>query len=194
MHLRRMNENDLPQVLDLQRELAFQDWNEKQFLSEIKAAYAYCVVCEDDGKNGDFNDGRDGKPNGERGSELNGKLNDGNNHNNENLENQELSNACNSSRIKSTLLGYAIFHLLGPDSELLSIATRPSEQRKGVGTQLLNAGLDQLTHDDQCFLEVRNGNAKARSFYEKNGFELYGNRKKYYADGEDAALYKFTKR
>ena len=112
-------------------------WNEKQFLSEIKASYAYCVVCEIDGK----------------------------------------------------IQGYAIFHLLGPDSELLSIATRETEQRKGIGSQLLHAGLDQLTNEDQCFLEVRDGNAKARAFYEKHGFKLYNVRKKYYADGEDAALY-----
>ena len=137
-----MTENDLPQVLELQRELAFQDWNEKQFLSEIRASYAYCVVCEDDGK----------------------------------------------------LLGYAIFHLLGPDSELLCIATRTSEQRKGIGSQLLKAGLDKLTESgDQCFLEVRDGNAKARAFYEKHGFKLYSVRKKYYSDGEDAALYKFSR-
>ena len=142
MKLREMTENDLPQVLELQRELAFQDWNEKQFASEIRASYAYCVVCEDDGK----------------------------------------------------LLGYAIFHLLGPDSELLSIATRTSEQRKGIGSQLLKAGLDKLTESgDQCFLEVRNGNAKARAFYEKHGFKLYSVRKKYYSDGEDAALYKFSR-
>ena len=142
MKLREMTENDLPQVLELQRELAFQDWNEKQFLSEIRASYAYCVVCEDDGK----------------------------------------------------LLGYAIFHLLGPDSELLSIATRTSEQRKGIGSQFLKAGLDKLTESgDQCFLEVRDGNAKARAFYEKHGFKLYSVRKKYYSDGEDAALYKFSR-
>jgi len=151
MQLRQMTEKDLAQVLELQRELAFQDWNEKQFLSEIRASYAYCVVCEDD---------RD----------------------------------CLKSDSSQALLGYAVFHLLGPDSELLSIATRTSEQCKGIGSQLLKAGLDKLTENgDQCFLEVRNSNAKARSFYEKHGFKLYSIRKKYYADGEDAALYKFSR-
>lgn len=149
MQLREMTENDLPQVLELQRELAFQDWNEKQFLSEIHANYAFCVVCEDE---------------------------------------------CGAVDSRSRLLGYAIFHLLGPDSELLSIATRQSMQRKGIGTLLLNAGLDKLTErDDQCFLEVRDGNTKARRFYEKHGFTLYNVRKKYYTDGEDAALYKYSK-
>ena len=138
MQIRKMTEDDLPQVLELQRKLAFQDWNEKQFLSEINASYAYCVVCESDGK----------------------------------------------------LLGYAIFHLLGPDSELLSIATCESEQRKGIGSKLLHAGLNKLTEsNDQCFLEVREGNLKARTFYEKHGFKLYNVRKKYYSDGENAALY-----
>lgn len=153
MQIRKMTENDLPKVLELQRELAFQDWNEKQFLSEIRASYACCVVCE----SLRTTDGSvpDGIPNG-------------------------------------TLLGYAIFHLVGPDSELLSIATRESEQRKGIGSQLLNAGLAQLTTDDHCFLEVRNSNAKARAFYEKHGFKLYSVRKRYYADGEDAALYIFS--
>ena len=84
--------------------------------------------------------------------------------------------------------------MLGPDSELLSIATRASAQRKGIGSQLLKAGLDKLTENgDQCFLEVRDGNAKARAFYEKHGFKLYSVRKKYYSDGEDAALYKFCR-
>lgn len=142
MHLRKMTETDLQQVLELQQELAFQDWNEKQFLSEIRANYAYCVVCEDE----------------------------------------------------ESLLGYAIFHLMGPDSELLSIATRESEQHKGIGSQLLHAGLDKLQEpDDQCFLEVRNGNVKARAFYEKHGFHLYNVRKNYYSDGEDAALYRFSR-
>ena len=142
MPIRKMTENDLPQVLELQRVLAFQDWNEKQFLAEIRASYAYCVVYECEGK----------------------------------------------------IQGYAIFHLMGPDSELLSIATRETEQRRGIGSQLLHAGLDQLTaSDDQCFLEVRDGNVKARAFYEKHGFKLYNVRKKYYSDGEDAALYRFSR-
>ena len=37
MPIREMKEDDLPQVLALQRSLAFQDWNEKQFTAEIKA-------------------------------------------------------------------------------------------------------------------------------------------------------------
>ena len=140
MSIRKMNSADIPAVLRIQGELAFQDWNERQYEQEIKAPYTYAVVYENEG----------------------------------------------------AIEGYAIFHLLGADSELLSIAVSESAQRKGIGTQLLHAGLSQLDLDksDCCFLEVRENNIKARNFYEKHGFNLFGIRKKYYADGENAALYR----
>ena len=42
------------------------------------------------------------------------------------------------------------------------------------------------------FLEVREGNEKARRFYEHHGFEAFGKRNNYYADGETAILYRKT--
>ncbi|SMP51759.1 ribosomal protein S18-alanine N-acetyltransferase [Fibrobacter sp. UWB10] len=140
MSIRKMNSADIPAVLRIQGELAFQDWNERQYEQEIKAPYTYAVVYENEG----------------------------------------------------AIEGYAVFHLLGADSELLSIAVSETAQRKGIGTQLLHAGLSQLDLDksDCCFLEVRENNIKARNFYEKHGFNLFGIRKKYYADGENAALYR----
>ena len=140
MSIRKMNSADIPAVLRIQGELAFQDWNERQYEQEIKAPYTYAVVYENEG----------------------------------------------------AIEGYAVFHLLGADSELLSIAVSETAQRTGIGTQLLHAGLSQLDLDksDCCFLEVRENNIKARNFYEKHGFNLFGIRKKYYADGENAALYR----
>ena len=144
MPIRKMNSADIPAVLRIQGELAFQDWNERQYEIEIKAPYTYAVVYENDGD----------------------------------------------------ITGYAVFHLLGADSELLSIAVRDSAQHNGIGGKLLQAGLSQLDLEktDCCFLEVRETNLKARRFYEKHGFTLFGIRKKYYADGENAALYRTKKR
>lgn len=151
MPVREMKIDDLPQVLQIQKALAFQDWNERQFIAEITADYALCVVYEE----AQFNTNEDPRLRGD------------------------------------DILGYAIFHLMGPDSELLSIATNDSHQRAGIGTALLNAGLAHLDFEngDKMFLEVREGNTKARRFYEKHGFEPYAERKKYYADGENAILY-----
>ena len=142
MPVREMKIDDLPQVLQIQKALAFQDWNERQFIAEITANYALCVVYV-------------------------------------------------AAALHTPILGYAIFHLMGPDSELLSIATNDSHQRAGIGAALLNAGIAHLDFEngDKMFLEVREGNTKARRFYEKHGFEPYAERKKYYADGENAILY-----
>ena len=48
MPIRAMTEADLPHVLSLQSALSFQTWNEKQFLSELRANYALCLVDEQD--------------------------------------------------------------------------------------------------------------------------------------------------
>ena len=156
MPVREMKIDDLPQVLQIQKALAFQDWNERQFCAEIAADYALCVVYEEAAQ---FNTNEDPRLRGD------------------------------------DILGYAVFHLMGPDSELLSIAANASHQRAGIGTALLNAGLAHLdfAKGDKMFLEVREGNTKARHFYEKHGFEPYAERKKYYADGENAILYQKSK-
>lgn len=141
MSIRKMEQKDIPAVLEIQNQLAFQDWNERQVSQEISASYTYAVVYEES---------------------------------------------------QVGIVGYAIFHLLGPDTELLSIAVSEKAQRTGVGSQLLQDGFAQLdfSSGDCCFLEVRENNEKARRFYEKHGFKLFGIRKKYYSDGENAALYK----
>lgn len=92
-----------------------------------------------------------------------------------------------------TFAGYAIFHLMGSDSELLTIAVDPKFQRKGIASSLLHEGLDKLNREngDHCFLEVRQGNFGARSLYEKHGFQAYGQRERYYDDGETAILYRW---
>lgn len=170
MPVREMKIDDLPQVLQIQKALAFQDWNERQFIAEITANYALCVVYEE----AQFNTNED-----PRDSILS-------------LRSRTASPLQNDSK---DILGYAVFHLMGPDSELLSIAANASHQRAGIGTALLNAGLAHLdfAKGDKMFLEVREGNTKARRFYEKHGFEPYAERKKYYADGENAILYQKSK-
>ena len=140
MPIRPMTEADLPHVLALQSALAFQSWNENQFLSELRANYALCLVDEENG----------------------------------------------------AFAGYAIFHLMESDSELLTIAVDPQFQRQGIASRLLTEGLSKLiAPDDACFLEVRQGNSPARTLYEKHCFVEYGERKKYYGDGETAILYKW---
>ncbi|HZC24346.1 MAG TPA: ribosomal protein S18-alanine N-acetyltransferase [Candidatus Binatia bacterium] len=90
------------------------------------------------------------------------------------------------------LLGFLIARLQTPECELENIAVSHSQQRKGIGRQLLNA-LKLAASQTNCevvFLEVRESNQAARAFYESVGFKANGRRKSYYSNpSEDAILY-----
>ncbi len=90
------------------------------------------------------------------------------------------------------LVGYAIFHVIADEAELLSIAVDPARQREGIAKAIYAETLSELkTRKVQSFfLEVRVGNTGAQQFYQSLGFVEIYRRKRYYADGEDAVIMK----
>jgi len=100
--------------------------------------------------------------------------------------------------VKENLLGFIVALQIAPEWELENIVVSPAALRKGIGKRLLQALLDaaRKTNSQAVFLEVRESNQGARSFYEKSGFAQTGRRKSYYSNPlEDAVLYRwvFTK-
>lgn len=93
---------------------------------------------------------------------------------------------------KGSIIGFALFHLLADESELLAIAVAEEFQQTGLGKILFNAGKNELQNRDagKLFLEVRESNEKAKKFYQNLGAVFIGTRKKYYKDGESAILYR----
>jgi len=91
------------------------------------------------------------------------------------------------------LVAYLLVQILGEEAELLSIAVQLSHKREGIGSRLWNEGLLQLKEKgvQRLFLEVREGNSAAQSFYKNHQFINYGIRKRYYSDGENALLFRF---
>ena len=71
--------------------------------------------------------------------------------------------------------------------QILEVATRPSMRRRGVASALVRAALD-LAPAAEARLECRASNAAARRLYAGLGFAETGARRRYYGDGEDAAL------
>ena len=70
--------------------------------------------------------------------------------------------------------------------DLLLIATRETEKRKGFASALI----DELgKYQKPIFLEVRKNNLPAKRLYESEGFNLISERKKYYKDGQSALIY-----
>jgi len=87
------------------------------------------------------------------------------------------------------ILGYiGIWNVCG-EAEIINIAVRPEERRKGVGKFLLENIFSYCREKEviSLNLEVRESNLAARSLYEKLGFETIGERKKYY-DGKETAI------
>lgn len=88
-------------------------------------------------------------------------------------------------------VGYAGFWNVSGEGDVTNVAVLPEYRRRGVGSLLVaemiktaeKLKLEVLT------LEVRKSNTAAQKLYEKFGFEILGERKRYYSDnGEDAYI------
>lgn len=83
---------------------------------------------------------------------------------------------------------------LGPYSaDLLYIYVRPERRRIGLSGQMMTKIFETLRAKQQIealFLEVRTSNTAAQKLYHGLGMALIGTRKHYYANGEDALIFK----
>ena len=94
----------------------------------------------------------------------------------------------NSDRLE--LLGIGCLWAILEEAHITTLAIEPGYQGQKLGllllTQLLQKGCDRgLT---RATLEVRLSNQRALSLYQKFGFKEAGQRKRYYADGENAQI------
>ena len=86
--------------------------------------------------------------------------------------------------------GYGILIVLFEESEVVNIAVDLPYRRKGI-SKLLMGEMHEKSRElgaQESLLEVRVSNQAAICLYESLGYEKYGVRAKYYADGEDAFL------
>lgn len=89
------------------------------------------------------------------------------------------------------VVGYIIFWIrFEDDGHIISIAVDKKYHRKKVGTRLVETALEIFSKYNvrHIRLEVREGNQKARGFYQKLGFTENTHLVKYYEDGEDAVV------
>ncbi len=78
--------------------------------------------------------------------------------------------------------------------EILNIAVCGEARRSGVGRELVSSliKMQPVNMTPMLFLEVRESNCSAQSFYHELGFEQSGKRSGYYSDPcEDAVLMKY---
>ncbi len=88
------------------------------------------------------------------------------------------------------LLGFSGYWLLADEGHISTIAVHPDWQGRNLG-ELLLLNMLYLQCEQQAILstlEVRRSNRVAQALYAKYGYELVGERPRYYKNGEDALL------
>jgi [ribosomal protein S18]-alanine N-acetyltransferase len=91
---------------------------------------------------------------------------------------------------KSKVVGFLVVRAVVAEAEILNLCVAPEKRRSGLAESLLNAAIVELrrTRVDRLFLEVRESNTPAISFYEKHAFRKTGRRPGYYRAPDEAAV------
>ncbi len=94
------------------------------------------------------------------------------------------------ARLNNRVIGYIVFYIFCGEGQIMNIAVASEYRRRGVATYLLASALEiaQKNRGREIFLEVAVNNTAARGLYKQFGFEVYGTRKRYYHNGEDAYI------
>ncbi|MEH6646112.1 GNAT family N-acetyltransferase [Sulfitobacter sp.] len=89
----------------------------------------------------------------------------------------------------STLGGFALTRTLIGESELLTLAVSPDQQRRGIARALLTDWIAaKRQHAEIAFLDVAADNFAALGLYQNIGFTRTGLRKSYYARAQFPAV------
>lgn len=88
------------------------------------------------------------------------------------------------------IIGYIIYQCFLDEGHVLNFAIHPDYRGRGHGKKLLREILDEMRGRgcQSIFLELRKGNMVARKLYESVGFEVCGERKRYYENHDDAIV------
>jgi [ribosomal protein S18]-alanine N-acetyltransferase len=92
--------------------------------------------------------------------------------------------------VDGKISGFSVGRQVKDQAEVLNMAVRADHRHKGEGSALLSAVLDEfgLRGAKNVYLEVRESNTRAISFYERHGFSRSGRRKGYYRAPDEAAV------
>lgn len=86
-------------------------------------------------------------------------------------------------------LGFLLVRTVLDESEVLTVAVRPSEQGRGIGGLLFNYFFNIVSSEVRfIYLEVSIANKGAIDFYRKHDFQEIGRRPGYYSDGTEAMV------
>ncbi len=88
------------------------------------------------------------------------------------------------------IIGLLAAWLVLDELHIGTLAVQADHRRRGIGARMLEVGLREgIAHGiTLSHLEVRKSNLSAQALYHRFGFEIVGERKRYYADNYEDAL------
>jgi len=91
---------------------------------------------------------------------------------------------------KEEIVGFIAGRRVTDEGEILNLAVGMPSRRRGVGRILVETLLSSFVREGvaRVFLEVRESNGAAISFYRQLGFRLVGTRRGYYQEPDESAL------
>ena len=92
--------------------------------------------------------------------------------------------------IDAQVCGFLVARVSGGEAEILNTAIDPAHRRKGVGSLLLTTAISeaQVHNAKSIYLEVRESNRAAISFYSRHGFVKTAERHGYYSTPTENAI------
>ena len=91
---------------------------------------------------------------------------------------------------ENAIVGYCIVYFVLDEAEIARIAVDSSQRKQGVGQEILKetCRICKEKGIERLLLDVREGNANARRFYQTFGFEEDGIRKNFYDNPKEHAV------
>jgi ribosomal-protein-alanine N-acetyltransferase len=155
-------EEDMPRILEIDREAIAPPWTHGAFLSEVYNDDSFFAVAVLEGSQIASNKSQTENPSEEQ----------------------------PPHQPPPSIHGFAILRRIGDEGELLRIAVGKASRRCGIADSLMDAALGYAKQSalKSVFLEVRKSNEVAIALYKKHGFKSISSRKDYYSDPTEDAL------
>ena len=92
------------------------------------------------------------------------------------------------AKLHKKVIGFIVFYIFNGEGHIHNFAVDTGYRRRGIGKYLLESALQIIEKNgvDEVFLEVSVKNTAALELYKKYHFQVFGVRKRYYSNGDDA--------
>ena len=178
--LRRMRADDIPQVIEIEKEAFSTGWVGTPFRRELNSRHTRFLVAYRTDVIDNAATSTEELPSGPADAPLWARM----------LTGVKSALGMGESATTDNLAGYVGIWLQGDQAHITEIAVREALRGRGIG-ELLIIGTLRVAYEqglEEVTLEARVSNFVAQRLYDKYGFNEAGIRKNYYADNREDAV------